>query len=184
MKWLIITIMACFSAISVSSQDIYYTKNGQISFYSKAPLENIEAHNNEVASFVDIKKNEIAFSLLVKSFHFEKALMEEHFNENYMESDKYPKATFKGKVTDAGNLNLNADGNYKITVEGTLTIHNVSNKVKTDATVIIKNKEMSGQAKFNVRLADYQIKIPSVVSQNIAEIVEVSVNCHYSQLKK
>ncbi len=165
-----------------AAQEMYYTKKGKISFYSKAPLENIEAHNNEVVSFIDIKKAEIVFSVLIKSFQFEKALMEEHFNTSYMESDKYPKAKFTGKVKNPEVVKP-VDGSYQITVEGTLSIHNVSKPLITEATVTIKDNQLSGKAKFNVRLADFNIKIPSVVSQNIAEVVEVTVACQYLPLE-
>ncbi len=164
---------------SIHAQDIYYTKKGQVSFFSEAPLENIVAHNNEVTSFIDTKKAEIVFSVLIKSFRFEKALMEEHFNTSYLESDKYPKATFNGKVKNPEVVKPE-DGAYQVSVEGTLTIHNVSNPLKTTATVIIKNGLLSGMAMFNIRLTDYRIKIPSVVSGNIAEVVEVRVNCEYT----
>ncbi len=183
MKKMFFLITALFCTVFAGAQDIYYTKKGQISFYSKAPLENIEAHNNEVTSFIDKKKNELAFSLLIKSFKFEKALMEEHFNTTYMESDRYPKANFTGKVKNPEAVKWGTDGFYQITVEGTLTIHNVSHPVTTQATVIIKDKNVSGTAKFNVRLADYNIKIPSVVAKNIAEVVEITVDCQYTPMQ-
>ncbi len=179
MKTVLLSLLFISFVPHISAQDIYYTKKGHISFFSKAPLENIEAHNNEVNSFVDVKKAEVAFSVLIKSFKFENALMEEHFNESYMESDKYPKANFSGKVKNPEIVKKGEDGSYQVTIEGTLTIHNVSKPLTTIATVTIKNNQLSGKAKFNIRLADFNIKIPSVVSQNIAEIIEVTVDCQY-----
>ena len=103
-----------------------YTKNGSISFFSKSLLEDIAARNNEVMSVINQQTGELQFSVLIKSFRFKKSLMEEHFNEDYMESNKYPKAIFKG--------NFNADGNYPVTVNGDLTLHGITNKLTTNLT--------------------------------------------------
>lgn len=183
MKYPVFLSAMLFAAVSVSAQDMLSTKKGRISFYSEAPLENIEARNNEVTGIIDTKKAEVAFYVLIKSFKFEKALMEEHFNTTYMESDKYPKSTFTGKIKNPETVKWDTDGSYRITVEGTLTIHNVSKPLSTEATVTVKDKNVSSNAKFNVRVADFDIKIPSAVSRNIAETVEVTVDCQYTAVQ-
>lgn len=159
----------------------YYTKNGSISFFSKTSLENIKADNNQVMSVLNAQTGEIQFSVLIKGFHFEKALMEEHFNENYLESEKFPKATFKGNITDLARVSFNTDGMYTVPVSGDLTIHGVTRKVNTTGTVTIKGGKVSATSKFLVKLSDYNISIPNVVKDNIAEAVEVNVNSSFDQ---
>src|SRR5437868_4715809 len=102
-------VMLILSTGQLFAQKVY-TKNGNISFFSKSPIENISANNNQVMSVLSVPTGEMQFSVLIKSFHFEKALMEEHFNENYLESNKFPKAIFKGAVLDMSKINLAKDG--------------------------------------------------------------------------
>ena len=159
----------------------YYTKNGSISFFSKTSLENIKADNNQVMSVLNAQTGEIQFSVLVKSFRFEKALMEEHFNENYLESEKYPKATFKGNITDMSRVSFATDGMYTVPVTGDMTMHGVTKKLSTTGTITIKGGKVSAVSKFYVKLADYNISIPNLVKDNIAESVEVTVSSNFDQ---
>ena len=158
-----------------------YTKNGRISFFSKTDMENIKADNNQVMSVLNIQTGDLQFSVIVKSFHFEKALMEEHFNENYLESDKYPKSTFKGIIADVSKINFTTDGTYPVTVNGDLNIHGVTNKVSTKGNIIIKGGKATGTAVFTVALADYKITVPKLVEANISKTIEITVNCLYDQ---
>jgi len=174
------TMMLFALALTVNAQKVY-TKNGSISFFSKAPLENISADNNQVMSVLNQQTGELQFSVIIKSFKFKKALMEEHFNENYMESEKYPKASFKGTVADISKVNFAKDGNYNVTVAGDLTMHGVTNKVTAPGTITVKNGIPSAAGKFIVKLADYKVTIPKLVKDNISETVEISVNCDYTQ---
>ena len=157
----------------------YFTKNGTISFFSKTPLENISADNNQVVSVLNTQNGELNFSLLIRNFHFKKALMEEHFNENYMESDKLPKATFKGNISDPAKVDFTKDGTYNTTVTGDLTVHGVTHKISAPATITIKNGSVAADSKFMVKPADYNISIPKIVRENIAETIEVTVACAY-----
>lgn len=179
-KALLICALATGSFLGASAQKIY-TKNGFISFFSKTPMENIQADNNQVMSVLNTQTGDLQFSVLIKSFRFEKALMEEHFNENYMESEKFPKAGFKGSITDLNRVSFGADGQYTVTVSGDLTIHGVTNKVSTPGTITIKGGKISADARFNVKTADYNISIPKVVRDNIAESIEIKVSCNYDQ---
>lgn len=158
-----------------------YTKNGNISFFSKSPLENIDAKNNQVMSVLNTQTGDMQFSVIIKAFHFKKALMEEHFNENYMESTKYPKATFKGIVSDISKINFTKDGIYNVSVSGDLTIHGVTNKITAPGQINIRNGVTSASSKFKVKLADYNIRIPKVVKDNIAEKIDITVACTYNQ---
>lgn len=180
MKKYLLLISFAFSTFCLTAQKIY-TKNGNISFFSKASLENISADNNQVTSILNQQTGEMQFSVLIKSFHFKKALMEEHFNENYMESDKYPKAIFKGQVSDISKVNFSKDGSYPVTVSGDLTMHGITNKVAVPGTISIKSGAVSAISSFKIKLADYKISVPKIVKDNIAETIDISVNCNYTQ---
>lgn len=180
MKHLLSFALVVLISSNLAAQKVY-TKNGSISFFSKSPLENITADNNQVMSVLNTQTGEMQFSVLIKGFHFEKALMEEHFNENYMESTKYPKATFKGNVTDMSKVNVSKDGSYDVTVSGDLNIHGVTNKVSVPGTIAVKGGKISAKSKFMVKLADYKIAVPKVVKDNIAENIEISVDCTFDQ---
>ncbi len=158
----------------------YLTKNGYIGFYSHTPLEEIKADNNQVASALDISTGEMVFQALIKSFHFDRALMEEHFNENYMESDKIPKSVFKGKITNLSDVDFSKPGTYNITVEGDLTIHDVTNKINTKGTIEVVNGGINANSKFNVVPEDYKITIPGVVRDKIDKTLEVTVAMKYT----
>lgn len=174
------TMMFVIAINSVNAQR-YYTKNGNISFFSKTSMEDIKADNNQVMSVLNIQTGELQFSLLIKSFHFQKALMEEHFNENYMESDKFPKATFKGTISSGTKIDFSKDGVYKINVDGELTIHGVLKKISTTGTVTINAGKISASSDFLVKPADYNITIPQLVKNNIAETISIKVNCDFDQ---
>lgn len=182
MKFLLLLNTAILLSFSTIAQTKYYTKAGTISFYSKSALENIEATNNKVVSIWDVGTGQIEFAVLMKGFEFEKALMQEHFNENYVESDTYPKATFKGMIENSKAISFATDNVIKVKVNGTLTMHGVTNPVNTIATVIIKNGVISATSKFIVILADYKITIPSVVSDKINKTIAITINIPAFQL--
>ena len=175
MKKLILAIAALLIIQSADAQR-YMTRTGRITFFSSTPLENIEAINNEASCVMDAATGEVAFQVPIRSFRFEKALMQEHFNENYMESDKFPKADFRGKVTDISNVNFSKNGVYQVHVSGKMTIHGVTRDVATPGPITLKDGTATAAAKFKIRPADYDIKIPSVVAGKIAEEIEVTVN--------
>lgn len=175
MKKVVITAVAALFAGNVMAQ-MYMTRTGKITFFSSTPIENIEAFNNEAAAVLNTSSNEVAFKVPVKSFKFEKQLMQDHFNESYMESDKYPKAEFTGKITNPGDINFSKDGSYKATVSGKMTIHGVTQDVTIPGTVTVKGSEITINSKFMVRTADYKIKIPAMAASKIAKEIEVTVN--------
>lgn len=179
MKKLIITGFLAAITLSVFPQTIYMTRSGQVSFLSKTSLEDIEGVNNEVTSLLNADTGEIAFAILIKSFRFEKALMEEHFNENYMESTKLPKSTFQGKITYTASVDFTKDGTYPVSVEGDLTIHGGKRHITANGTAVKYNGKVSINAKFTVIPADYKIEIHPLVEEKIAKIIEVNVNCQY-----
>jgi hypothetical protein len=161
----------------------YITKNGYIGFYSHTPIEDIKADNNQVASILDTSTGDIVFQMLIRSFHFVKTVMEEHFNENYLESDKFPKSTFKGKITNLGDINFSKPGIYDATVEGDITIHNVTGKVTAKGTIEVAEGGINATSKFILAPEDYNITIPGVVRNNIAKTVEVTVEMKYTPVE-
>ena len=167
--------------ITVNAQR-YITKNGFIGFFSHTPMEDIKADNNQVASILDISNGELVFQVLVKSFHFERALMEEHFNENYMDSEKFPRASFKGTITNLGAVDFKKPGTYNATVEGDLTIKDVTKKISVKGTIEVLTGAVNANAKFNISPEDYNIEIPGVVREKIAKDLEVTVTMKYSPL--
>jgi polyisoprenoid-binding protein YceI len=172
----VLLMMCC---IGTSAQDRLLTRNGSISFYSKAPLEDIEASTQTAVSALDKKTGQLEFSVLIKSFAFEKALMQEHFNENYLESDKFPKSVFKGWIEDVSKVNFGEDGKYNVVVTGDLTIHGESQRVTTHAIITIQKGIASANAEFNINLADYKITIPSLVQDKVSKTVRIAVNLKY-----
>lgn len=159
---------------AIGYSQLYSTRTGFLGFYSKTPLEDIKAENNQVYAVIDAGKKDLALAVLLKGFIFTKELMQEHFNENYVESDKYPKATFSGAYT--GDVNLGKDGLYKVLVRGNLTLHNVTRPIETPATIEVKNGHLLGQAEFKVRPEDFNISIPAIVRDKIDKDMTVKVN--------
>ena len=183
MKKQLVVISAFFLALAGQAQDKFFTKSGNISFYSKSSLENIEAHNKSVTCVLDTKSGNMQFAVLMKGFEFEKALMQEHFNENYVESHKYPKADFKGAVVNNSSISYTKDGSYPALVKGKLTLHGETRDVETQGTILVRSGKIEATAEFNVLLADYNITIPSVVKDNISKSIRIQVNCTLDPLK-
>jgi polyisoprenoid-binding protein YceI len=172
-----ITLLFTAHFVTGMAQKKIFTKTGIISFYSKTNVEKIEAKNKKVLAVIDVENNKIEFAVLIKGFEFERALMQEHFNENYLESDKYPKAVFKGSfdVTKAP-LTFTNNTTQTLQVTGSLTMHGVTKAVKTSATITIKNQLVSASSAFTILLSDYNIKVPALVVNNISKDILVNVN--------
>jgi hypothetical protein len=179
MKTLYLILVTSFFLSSTAAAQNYITKNGKISFFSKTDIEDISAVNNQTVSVLTPKTASIAFSVLINGFLFKKALMQEHFNETYMESAKYPKATFKGTITDISKVNFSKDGTYNVTVTGDLNMHNVTNKVTVPAVIQVKAGKISANTLFKVKLDDYKISVPKIVEGNISKTIEIKVDCNY-----
>lgn len=173
MKRYLFTLLITGAAMHAHAQK-FMTRTGAVSFRSAAKMETIEAVNNEAACVVNLKTGEVVMQMMVRSFKFEKALMQEHFNENYMESHKYPKATFKGNIGDAGQR-VQSGGIVKAIAEGELTMHGVSQSVKVPVTLSLRDDDLKATGSFKVRPKDYNIDIPKLVAGKIAEEIEVEV---------
>ena len=164
-----------------AGQDIYVSKNAWISLYSSAPIEDIKAATSSGGSVYNLSTGELDFSVNIKSFTFEKELMQEHFNSDYMESDKFPKATFKGTIQE--HVDITKDGIYPITVNGDLTVHGVTQKRIIPGTISVKSGVISMSSEFIVKCADHHITIPSIVFHNIAESIKMNVSATYIPYK-
>jgi polyisoprenoid-binding protein YceI len=166
---------------SSNAQDIWMTRSGTIAFHAGTSLEDIDGTSNETASLFNIKTGDLAFQVPVKSFHFKRSLMEDHFNENYMESNKFPKSTFNGKVADISKVNFTKDGTYPVTIEGDLMIHGFTRKVNVPGTIHITGGKINAVAGFKVLISDYNISIPGVVAEKIAKEAMIEVKCNYEK---
>jgi polyisoprenoid-binding protein YceI len=172
-------------SIAISGQaQKYVTKNGFIRFYSDASLEKIEAMNRQVNAATDVATGDFVFRVLMKSFTFEKALMQEHFNENYVESDKFPNATFLGKIINIKEVNFSKDGKYPVTVEGKLTMHGETKEVSEKGTFEVKEGKLIGKSKFTITLSDYKISIPTTSVNNISNTIEITVEVVLDKLSQ
>lgn len=183
MKRKFFVIALAISALTVHSQDKFFTKSGKISFDSKAPLEKIEAHNKSVTTVLDTKSGNLQFAVLMKGFEFEKALMQEHFNENYVESHKFPKAEFKGQIINNNEIDYGKDGTYSVKVRGKLTIKGETKDVETIGTIVVRNGKLVTNATFNILLSDFKVEIPKIVKDNISNDVKIIVDCTLDPLK-
>ncbi len=176
MRSFIICALVIVLPFFTNAQTKLFTKTGNISFFSKTNIENISARNNKVLAVWELASGKIEFSVLMKGFEFEKALMQEHFNEDYIESDKYPKAILKAVIENSSTILLTTDKTYSVKVNGTLTMHGVTKPITTTATIKVKGGIASATASLPVLLADYNIKIPAVVADNINKKIDISIN--------
>ena len=175
---LLVCNMQLANAQTPNAQKVYATKTGQIFFNATGGAVPIAAVNNQVDSkFVDAT-GQIIFGVLVKGFKFENQLMEDHFNENYMESTQFPKADFKGYIKNNKEINFEKDGTYPVTIEGNLTIHGTSQKVSTNGTLQIAAGKPSITGEFSVKIKDYGIK-GLYIGEKIANEAKIKVNCKY-----
>ena len=184
MKFLTLIFAVLFTSLGTADAQKYFTRNGKISFHSDAPLEKIEAVNSSATSVLDTESGKMEFAVLIKGFQFEKALMQEHFNENYMESSKYPKAVFKGQIDNLDDVKFSTPGTYPVKISGDLTIHGVTQSREMEGTLSVKDSGIVGTSIFEVTVADHNIKIPAVVKDNIAKVVEVNVEMNYQPFNK
>src|SRR4051812_371995 len=171
------------SALAVKAQDRFYTKNGSIAFYSKTPLEDIEASHKSAVCVLDTKTGVLQFTVLIKGFEFENEEMQEHFNDDYLESDKFPKAEFKGQVLNNSTINYSKPNTYPVNIKGQLTIHGVTKEVQSAGTIKVAEDGLTAASSFIIQVADYNIKIPSLVKDKVAKTVKITVDTKLIPLK-
>lgn len=176
MRVLYVLFFVLCSVNNVSAQGKFLTKEGYVSFFSHSIVEDIKADNNQVLSIIDTTTHKIAIQLLMRSFMFEKALMQEHFNENYVESYKYPKATFSGEIMNFEDLDSE---NTETEIVGELTVHGETKEISTRVNFTMEDEEIVLKGNFTVEVADFNIKIPAIVRNNIAKTIKVTFELHH-----
>jgi polyisoprenoid-binding protein YceI len=175
-KIFLVLMLACWAMQSAAvAQSKYFTKSADITFDASGPLEDIKAENKKATFVLDGKTGAIELAVLLKAFEFDRALMQEHFNENYVESDKYPKSAYKGKITNFSDVDLTKDGSYPVKITGQLTIHGKTTDVPAKGTLIVKGGKVSGTANFKILLSDFDIDIPGVVKDKISNSVNINI---------
>jgi len=175
-----ILLLALIALSQLANAQKYVAKTGHIWFYSYTPMEVIEAHNRQVVSILDVSIGDFAISLLNKSFEFKVTLMQEHFNENYMETSKFPKSSFKGKIINLDKIDLKKDGTYPAEVTGDLTLHGVTKNVTYSGTIEVAGGIITAKAKFKIIPKDFGIQIPQLVENKIAKEMEITVDIPYA----
>lgn len=177
-----VMIISLLLTLAGAQAQQYYSKTGKITFTSKASLETIEATNSSANIIVDPATGNVEVAVLIKGFRFEKALMQEHFNENYLESHKYPKAIFKGTLANHKAIHFEKDGTYTAEINGNITMHGVTKPFATHGTVVVRSGRVNVTSAFDIAIADYNIEIPKVVRDNIAKTVNVHVSADLQKL--
>lgn len=171
----IITLVVVFFVAQLGFAQKMITRSGEIKFEASMPaFEEVAAKNNTASAILDQSNGEIAVLVLIKAFKFKAPLMEEHFNENYMESSKFPKATFKGKIVNFDVSKLSAK-KTDFDLEGELTIHGVTKKVKTKIALVLIAGKINTLSNLVVKAKDYNIAIPSLVKSKIAEDIDITI---------
>lgn len=174
------TTIFLFATLAAFSQK-FISQQGSITFYSDAPVEDIEGVNKSPVSLLDFKTGEVVFLVKVKEFYFDKELMQEHFKEKYIEADKYPKAEFKGNFA---GFNPTVKGKQEVMATGSLTIHGVTKMVTAKGIMERKENLIGLKSQFTVKLEDYKISVPQILWQNIAEEILVTVEFIYRPYEK
>jgi hypothetical protein len=194
-----IVLFALFCGLNVPNvgAQIYKAKDGTtlVTFFSEAPLEDIEAANKGAIIVLNTTTNDIQVRVSIQNFKFKNSLMEEHFNENYMETDKkgandangaptYPNrnSIFKGKINE--KFDYSVDAEHKVSISGKMELHGVTKDVVLDGTLTKKGSEITLSSKFKLKISDYNIKVPSMYVKNIAEVVDVTINSTLEAFQK
>lgn len=177
LKRIIFSLLLVLAAGGHSFSQRYISQQGLISFYSDAPVEDISATNRSVTSIFTASTGAIAFSVPINAFEFEKKLMKEHFNDKYMESNRFPRSTFAGTIT---GFSIGTAGVQRVRAQGKLTIHGIVREIDVPGSFEVKDGSVIMKTKFNVLVADYGIKIPQIVWQNISETIQVTVDLTYN----
>lgn len=182
MRLLLITAFLILSYCASAQNTLFSVKNSEFSFFSKAPLEDIEAKNTRASSIINTANREVVVRIPVSQFQFRNKLMQQHFNENYMESEKYPYATFRGKINEP--IDFSKPGVYTVSTNGILNIHGINQERKLTGKLTVGNNMLSLDTQFDVLLIDHKIDIPKLVFNKIAEKIAVSARINYSPYLK
>lgn len=185
MKQTLLLSLVLIALSPLASAQKYFTKNGTLSFDATSPgsPENIMANNRTVVCVLDASTGDIQFKAAMKAFTFDRALMQEHFNENYVESDKFPDAKFTGTISKMASITLSKEGSYPATVKGKLTMHGETREVETTGKITVANGKVTATASFSIVLNDYKVNVPSLVADKVSKTAKITVNCGLEPLK-
>lgn len=185
MRYLILVSILLMHLSLASAQDtLYFTRTGHIYFISATDIIDIDANNRQVGSFLNIRTGEMVFTLLMKSFEFTLPMAEEHFNENYVESEKYPKSTFQGQILQVDEIDLTKPGKYTVDVAGDLSIHGVKKPVQVQGELEVQDGVIRAEAEFSILLKDYKIKVPRIVDDKVAKTIPIRVKMVYKPYRR
>ena len=179
---ILVLIASCFFLLNSYGQK-YLTQNGEVEIYSKTDLFLIDGKNVKVTSILDAASGDVGASLVIRSFKFDEAQLEEHFNENYMSSHLFPKAEFKGKITNISSVNFSKDGTYPIQIEGVMEIHGKKNPMKADGKIVVKRGTVKASTKFNIAPKLYNVKVEEKYKDRIKDNIQITVNFDYQKMK-
>ncbi len=182
MKKIVLFLIIAPLFLSAYGQNNYFTKEGKITFYSHTPVEDITAENSAVGSIINSLTGEIVFTLKMTDFIFPKKLMQKHFNNNYVESDQFPKATYKGTIINNDSVNYQKQGIYPVMVAGEMYIHGVTREVTAEGTISVTGEGIEANAVFMLQPENYGINIPRLVRKRLAENVEITVDMSYNPM--
>jgi hypothetical protein len=180
MKYICIILLSLLN-INQAGQDLYTCKNARITLFSNALIEDIKAVTSAGVSVYNATSGELDFSVPISAFQFEKAFMQQHFNSDYMESDKYPRAVFKGKIQE--HIDITKEGSYVVNATGELTVHGITQKRTIQGNLTVKNGIITMASEFMVKCADHHIDIPQILFYHIAESIKIDVSATYSVYK-
>jgi hypothetical protein len=180
MKCICIILLSLLST-NQAGQDLFACKNARITLFSSALIEDIQAVTSTGVSVYNSTTGELDFSVVISAFQFEKAFMQQHFNSDYMESDKYPKAIFKGKIQE--HIDISKEGAYIVNAAGELTVHGITQKRTIQGNLTVKNGIIYMASEFMVKCADHHIDIPQILFYHIAESIKINVSATYSPYK-
>jgi hypothetical protein len=172
----LIVLICC--TVFVQAQAVLQTKSAKIKFFSSTSVEDIEAVNNQGISKLDPATGQLIFQLLIKGFVFENELMQKHFNEEYLESGKFPKSEYKGLIINIKSINFSKAGAYTASSEGMITIHGISKKVKANGTITVANGKASLKSVFKIKVKDFGIN-GDEIGKTISNELEITVTCQY-----
>ena len=171
-------LLASFT-YTTNAQSKYFTRSGTVIFDAEGKLDDVEeikAKNTAATCVLDAATGQMEWAVTMNKFTFASTLMQKHFNENYVESEKYPKATFKGKISDIGKVNFSKDGTYPVTVNGTMNLHGVTKEISAKGVITVEKGKVLASSGIEIGLKDYKIDIPTVVFVKIAETAKVSIS--------
>lgn len=175
---LLLGFIVCMFPAKERMKTVFSTKTAELTLFSEAPMEDIEAVSKTAYGILNTGNGEIQFGVSIRSFRFRKSLMQEHFNENYMESDKYPAAKFKGKLNTP--VDVSKDGEYQVTATGDLEVHGVTKRRSIMGIIKVSGGRLEINSAFDVKCQDHNIKIPALVFKNIAETIRITLKGTFS----